>query len=238
MNRGTGMSIGITGTGSYLPPVVVDNATVAAAAGVDAAWIERKTLIRSRRHALPEQATSDLAVEAARRALADACVEPSQVGTIVVATSTPDSPQPPVASLVQRALGVDGAAAFDVNAVCCGFVYALEVARTLVAAGSDGRSALVIGADVYSRVLDPTDRRTAVLFGDGAGAVVVGPVADGLGLGPAALRGTGSQSHLIGITAGGSRRPASPRPSPTASTGSGWTAAACVTSSRPTCRAS
>ncbi|MGQ7294851.1 3-oxoacyl-ACP synthase III family protein [Quadrisphaera sp. KR29] len=205
----TAGAVGIIGTGSYLPPVVVPNAPVAAAAGVDADWIERKTLIRERRHALPGQATSDLAVEAARRALEDAGVLAADLAVVVVSTSTPDSPQPPTASLVQQALGADGAAAFDVNAVCSGFVYALEVARSLLVAAGDGRPALVVGADVYSRILDPSDRRTAVLFGDGAGAVVLGAVPAGQELGRAVLHGVGSRSELISVPAGGSRRPAS-----------------------------
>jgi acetoacetyl-CoA synthase len=204
-----GTGVGVLGTGSYLPPVVVGNGPVAAAAGVTPEWIEAKTLIRERRHALPEQATSDLAVEAARRALADAGVAAADLAVVVVSTSTPDSPQPPTASLVQAALGADGAAAFDVNAVCSGFVYALEVARALLVAAGDGRPALVVGADVYSRILDTSDRRTAVLFGDGAGAVVLGAVPAGREVGRAVLHGVGSGSHLISVPAGGSRLPAS-----------------------------
>ncbi|MFI6895180.1 3-oxoacyl-ACP synthase III family protein [Streptomyces sp. NPDC050256] len=202
---------GICGTGSYLPPIRVSNEQVAAAAGVSAEWIERKTGIRERRHARPDQASSDLAARAARNALEQAGVRASEVGCVVVATSTPDHPQPATANLVQHLIGADHAAAFDLNAVCSGFVYALEVAHALVR--DDGRApyALVIGVDVYSRVIDHSDRRTAVLFGDGAGAVLLGPVPGHQGLGVTHLRGVGAGHSLIVVPAGGSRLPASAR---------------------------
>jgi 3-oxoacyl-[acyl-carrier-protein] synthase-3 len=202
---------GIIGTGSYLPPVVVSNEQVAARAGVTAEWIARKTGITERRHALPQQAASDLAAEAGRAALADAGIRAEQLGCVVVATSTPDHPQPATANLVQDLLGADAAAAFDLNAVCSGFVYAAEVARSMLAAGPGAPYALVIGVDVYSRILDHEDRRTAVLFGDGAGAVVLGPAPAGTGLAPALLRGHGDRNALIRVPAGGSRMPASAR---------------------------
>ncbi|MEV7123898.1 3-oxoacyl-ACP synthase III family protein [Kitasatospora griseola] len=202
---------GILGTGSYLPPVVVPNGPVAAAAGVTDEWIVRKTGIRERRHARPDQAASDLAAHAATAALATAGIDPGAVGLVLVATSTPDHPQPATANLVQHLIGADRAAAFDLNAVCSGFVYALEVARTLLPGLGPTPYALVIGVDVYSRILDPTDRRTAVLFGDGAGAVLLGPTPDGPGLHPAILRSVGAEHRLIGVQAGGSRLPASAR---------------------------
>ncbi|MFF0014762.1 3-oxoacyl-ACP synthase III family protein [Streptomyces sp. NPDC005374] len=202
---------GIIGTGSYLPPVVVSNEEVAARAGVTAEWIERKTRITERRHALPHEAASDLAAAAAGAALRDAGVDPTQIGCVVVATSTPDHPQPATANLVQHRLGAHGAAAFDLNAVCSGFVYAAEVARSLLLGGRGSPYALVVGVDVYSRILDHADRRTAILFGDGAGAVVLGPVPAGAGLEPALLRSLGAGHDLIRVTAGGSRLPASQR---------------------------
>lgn len=202
---------GICGTGSYLPPVRVANEQVAAAAGVSAEWIERKTGIRERRHARSDQASSDLAAQAARNALEQAGVPASEVGYVVVATSTPDHPQPATANLVQHLIGADHAAAFDLNAVCSGFVYALEVARGLVRSDERAPYALVIGVDVYSRVIDHSDRRTAVLFGDGAGAVVLGPVTGRQGLGAMHLRGVGADHSLIVVPAGGSRLPASER---------------------------
>ncbi|ROQ57457.1 3-oxoacyl-[acyl-carrier-protein] synthase-3 [Streptomyces sp. 840.1] len=204
--------IGILGTGSYLPERVVTNETVAARAGVTAEWVERKTGIRERRYAADHEAASDLATEAAVRALADAGARPEDLAWIVVATSTPDHPQPATAAFVQHRLGASGAAAFDVNAVCAGFIAALHTgSRLLAGPEADGRRrlALVIGSEVYSRIIDPEDRRTAPLFGDGAGAVVLGPVAGGRGLLGTGMRTDGHLHGLIGVAAGGSRQPAS-----------------------------
>jgi 3-oxoacyl-[acyl-carrier-protein] synthase-3 len=199
-------AVGILGCGSFLPAEEVTNASVAAAAGVTPEWIEERTGIRARRRAHPAQAASDLALAAARDALAAAGIAPGRLSVIVVATSTPDSPQPPTANLVQHGLGARDACAFDLNAVCSGFVYALDVARRMVA---DGGLALVAGVDVYSRILDPCDRRTAVLFGDGAGAVVLGPVAAGRGIETVRLASFGEHHAMIRVPAGGSRIPAS-----------------------------
>lgn len=200
-------SIGILGTGSYLPDRVVTNDEVAGLAGVTDEWIVRKTGIRERRRAADREATSDLAAVAARRALAQADVPADQIHYIVLATSTPDHPQPATASIVQHLVGASNAAAFDINAVCAGFVYALAATERLLRA--DGGHALVIGADIYSRILDYTDRKTAVLFGDGAGAAVLGPVPDGHGLLQAKLVSRGDQHDLISVPAGGSRLPSS-----------------------------
>lgn len=146
--------IGILGTGAYVPDRVVSNDEVSAAAGVDNAWIIRKTDIRERRWAAPDQATSDLATAAGRAALASAGITADQLTAIVVATSTPDRPQPPTAAYVQHNLGAAGAAAFDVNAVCSGDVFALSAVEGVLAR-RDGH-ALVIGADLYSRILNPS----------------------------------------------------------------------------------
>ncbi|WP_239000795.1 3-oxoacyl-ACP synthase III family protein [Jiangella asiatica] len=200
--------VGVLGTGAYLPAREVSNAEVAQRAGVTAEWIERKTRIRARRYAADDEATSDLAARAARSALADAGVGADQVDYVVVATSTPDSPQPPTAALAQAALGATRAACFDVNAVCSGFVYAMAVARGLLAVHPD-RRALVVAADVYSRILNAADRTTAVLFGDGAGAVVLGPVSAGYGILGFGLHTRGDAHDLITVAAGGSRLPAS-----------------------------
>ncbi|MEV3994009.1 beta-ketoacyl-ACP synthase III [Streptomyces sp. NPDC049837] len=203
---------GILGTGSYLPEQVVSNDTVAARAGVTAEWIERKTGIRERRYAADHEAASDLATEAAVRALADAGAEPDDLAWIVVATSTPDHPQPATAAFVQHRIGARRAAAFDVNAVCAGFVAALHTGAQLLAApgpAGERRLGLVIGTEVYSRIIDPSDRRTAPLFGDGAGAVVLGPVREGRGFVGTGMRTDGHLHGLIGVTAGGSRQPAS-----------------------------
>lgn len=202
-------AIGIVATGSYVPDRIVSNAEIASAAGVTADWIELKTGIRERRRAAPGEATSDLAAAAATHALEAAGVHASEVDFILVATSTPDHPQPATASIVQHLLGADAAAAVDVNAVCSGFVYALAMAHGLLNTQAPDGYALVIGADIYSRILDYTDRKTALLFGDGAGAVLVGPVPVGSGLVGTALRGHGYAHDLIVVPAGGSRTPSS-----------------------------
>jgi 3-oxoacyl-[acyl-carrier-protein] synthase-3 len=167
----------ITGTGSMLPARRVTNAELAAqlaARGIETSdeWIVERTGIRARHFAAPEQAASDLALEAARHALEAADRKAGEIDLIIVATSTPDMVFPSTATIVQHKLGVAGCPAFDVQAVCSGFVYALTVADALIRTGSAGR-ALVIGAEVFSRILDFDDRTTCVLFGDGAGAVVL-----------------------------------------------------------------
>ncbi|MFJ3584902.1 3-oxoacyl-ACP synthase III family protein [Streptomyces sp. NPDC090127] len=204
----TDRHIGILATGSYLPKREVDNEEIAARVGVTPEWIERKTQIRSRRYAAPYEATSDLATRAAENALEQAGLAADQIDYLIVSTSTGDFPQPPTSYLVQTALGAVNAACFDVNVVCSGFVYALELARCLVAAAPDSR-VLVIGADLYSRILDFDDRRTAVLFADGAGAAVVGAVPAPYGIIGVDLASRGDAHGLIRVEAGGSRNPAS-----------------------------
>ncbi len=167
----------ITGTGSYLPPDRVSNADLAARLAKDGIetsddWIVERTGIRFRHFATADVACSDLAVAAARRALEAADCDPGAIDLIIVATSTPDMVFPSTACIVQQKLGVHGCAAFDVQAVCAGFVYALAVADSLIRTGM-AKKALVIGAEVFSRILDFSDRTTCVLFGDGAGAVVL-----------------------------------------------------------------
>ncbi|MFJ7270605.1 3-oxoacyl-ACP synthase III family protein [Streptomyces sp. NPDC099050] len=199
-------AVGILGTGSCLPSHVVTNDEVGAPAGVDGAWIFGKTGIRNRRWAKPDEATSDLAIAAGRAALEQAGVRGAELSLVIVATSTPDSPQPPTASLVADGLGAgSGTTAFDLNAVCSGFIFALTTAERIIR--DTGGYALVVGADVYSRILDPEDRRTTILFGDGAGAVVIGP-ATGRTLLSARLAGFSSEHELIGVPGGGSRLPA------------------------------
>jgi len=168
----------ILGTGSFLPPKRLSNAELAAELaqqGVETSddWIVERTGIRARHFAAPDVACSDLATEAARQALAAAQVSASELDLIIVATSTPDMVFPSTATMVQHKLGAAGCPAFDVQAVCSGFIYALTVADAMVRAGS-ATKALVIGSEVFSRILDFKDRTTCVLFGDGAGAVVIG----------------------------------------------------------------
>ncbi|MDB5733161.1 MAG: 3-oxoacyl-(acyl-carrier-protein) synthase [Variovorax sp.] len=167
----------ITGTGSYLPPRRVTNDDLArelAARGVETSdqWIVERTGIRARHFAAPDVTSSDLALEACRHALEAAGRRADEVDLIIVATSTPDMVFPSSAAILQRKLGVAGCPAFDVQAVCSGFVYALTVADALIRTGT-ARCALVVGAEVFSRILDFNDRTTCVLFGDGAGAVVL-----------------------------------------------------------------
>jgi 3-oxoacyl-[acyl-carrier-protein] synthase-3 len=167
----------IMGTGSYLPEKRLTNANLAvqlAQQGVETSdeWIVERTGIRARHFAADTQGSSDLACEAACRALAAAGIAAHEIDLIIVATSTPDMVFPSVATMVQHKLGVAGCPAFDVQAVCSGFVYALTVADAMIQAGMAKR-ALVIGAEIFSRILDFKDRTTCVLFGDGAGAVVL-----------------------------------------------------------------
>jgi 3-oxoacyl-[acyl-carrier-protein] synthase-3 len=167
----------IAGTGSYLPPNRLSNAALAAQLARDGVetsdqWIVERTGIRARYFAAPDVGSSDLAVHAARHALESAGLAAAQIDLIIVATSTPDMIFPSTACLVQQKLGVHGCAAFDVQAVCAGFVYGLTVADAMIRTGAATR-ALVIGAEVFSRILDFKDRTTCVLFGDGAGAVVL-----------------------------------------------------------------
>lgn len=164
----------ITGVGGYLPDREVSNAELAQTVDTSDAWIVERTGIRSRRYAAEGEATSDLATKAAERALVHAGRRAADLDLIVVATTTPDFTFPATAALVQRKLGAPICAAFDVQAVCTGFVYALSVADGFVARGL-AKCALVIGADRMSSLLDWTDRSTCVLFGDGAGAVVLEP---------------------------------------------------------------
>jgi 3-oxoacyl-[acyl-carrier-protein] synthase-3 len=200
-------SIGILGTGAYVPKEEIRNEEIAARFDVTTEWIERKTMIQCRHYAAPHEATSDLAAKAAEAALADAGLTAAQVDFLIVSTSTGDHAVPATACLVQTLIGADRAACFDLNIACSGFVYALEVARSLLAT-RPGAHALVVAADLYSRFIDHDDRSTAVLLGDGAGAAVLGEVAD-CGILDVDLRGFGGAAELLLIEAGGSRRPAS-----------------------------
>ncbi len=167
----------ITGTGSYLPPLRLTNADLAkrlAATGVETSddWIVERTGIKARHFAAADMCCSDLALVASKQALQAAGLQPGDIDLIIVATSTPDMVFPSTACILQHKLGMAGCPAFDMQAVCSGFVYALSVADAMIKAGSASK-ALVVGAEVFSRILDFSDRTTCVLFGDGAGAVVL-----------------------------------------------------------------
>jgi len=196
----------VTGVGSFLPEQVVTNADLAKIVDTSDEWIQERTGIKQRHRARDDQPTSDLATEAAKRALVDAGRTAADVDLIIVATTTPDMTFPSVASIVQRKLGAPTCIAFDVQAVCSGFVYALSVADGFVARGL-AKCALVIGAEEMTRLMDWTDRSTCVLFGDGAGCVVVEPregqgtKAD-QGLLGFALRCDGTKTDLLYVDGG------------------------------------
>jgi 3-oxoacyl-[acyl-carrier-protein] synthase-3 len=187
----------IVGTGSYLPERVVTNAEFARRLDTTDEWIRERTGIAQRHIAHASQTSSDLALQASRAALAAAQIKPDALDLIVLATSTPDYVFPSTACLLQAKLGVHGCAAFDVQAVCSGFVYALATADSFIRAGTH-RCALVVGAEVFSRILDWNDRGTCVLFGDGAGAVVLAR-AEQPGLHASVLRADGSHAGILSV---------------------------------------
>jgi 3-oxoacyl-[acyl-carrier-protein] synthase-3 len=201
------LGVQILGVGSYVPDKIVTNEQLESELGFEPGWILKRSGIRQRRHALPEQATSDLAVEAARRAIDKAGVDPADIDLVVVGTFTPDMPTPATACQVQHQLGLN-APAMDVQAACAGFLYALVTGMQFVATGSS-QLALVIGADCNSRILNPADQRTYPLFGDGAGAVLLGAGTADQGLASYTLGSDGSGGDLLSRPLGGSRYPAS-----------------------------
>ena len=194
----------IAGTGSYLPERILTNKELESLVETSDEWIAERTGIRQRHIAAPGETTSDLAEQAARRAMLAAGVDASEVDLIVVGTTTPDLILPSTACLVQARLGAIGCPAFDVNAACSGFIYALSVANQFVRSGAS-KCALVIGAETLSRILDWSDRSTCVLFGDGAGAVVLKPD-DETGILSTHIHANGAHKQLlytpVGVSAG------------------------------------
>ncbi|NLG85197.1 MAG: beta-ketoacyl-ACP synthase 3 [Firmicutes bacterium] len=201
------ISAGILGVGAGIPEGILTNADLEKMVETSDEWIRTRSGIRERRIAPPEIAASDLALLAGRDALADAGIEPAALDLIIVATITPDMIFPSTACLLQHALGAEKAAAFDLAAGCSGFIYGLVQAAHVVATGFC-RYVLVVGTEVLSRITDWTDRTTCVLFGDGAGAAVVGPVEEGEGFLAHYLGADGGGAEHLFIPAGGSRRPA------------------------------
>jgi 3-oxoacyl-[acyl-carrier-protein] synthase III len=187
----------IIGLGHKLPDRVVPNGPIAERIGVDAEWIVRRTGIRERRYAAPGERTSELATTAARRALQDAGLKPADIDLVLVATMTPDELTPNTAPLVAEALGI-GAGAYDVGSACTGWLAALSAAASQVETGRAG-AVLVIGAEILSRVVDHDDKRTAAIFGDGAGAAVLSSEGEGM-IGPIVLASDGGMGDTIVAT--------------------------------------
>lgn len=198
---------GIVGIGSYLPEKVLTNADLEKMVETNDEWITTRTGIKERRIADEGSATSDLAIEAARRALDDAGVKPEEIDLIVLSTATPDMFFPATACIVQEKLGCVNAAGFDLLAGCSGFVYALSVGSQFINTGLY-KNVLVIGSDTLSRITDWQDRATCVLFGDGAGAAVLQPVEKGQGILAIELGANGQYGDVLYMPGGGSRIPA------------------------------
>ncbi|QMV40211.1 beta-ketoacyl-ACP synthase III [Cohnella cholangitidis] len=203
-----GVSVGILGTGKYVPERRLTNQDLEQMVETNDEWIVTRTGIRERRIAAPEQATSDLAYEASVKALQAAGITADELDLIVVATITPDMFFPSTACLLQEKLGAKKAAAFDLSAACSGFIYGLANASSLIATGLY-RHVLVVGAECLSRITDYEDRNTAILFGDGAGAVVLGQVPESRGFKSFKLGADGAGGELLRICGGGSRLPSS-----------------------------
>ena len=203
-----GRSCSITGVGSYVPAKILTNADLEKMVDTSDEWITSRTGIKQRRQAAKDEFTSDMAAHAARRALKMAGVTADQIDLIVVATITPDMPFPATACLVQQKIGARRAAAFDVEAACSGFIYALEIGQQFIMSRTYD-TVLVIGAEKLSSITDWTDRNTCVLFGDGAGAAILQGRPGSHGLLTAVMGADGAKSNLIHMPAGGSRCPAS-----------------------------
>lgn len=201
------LGVQVVGTGAYVPHRIVTNADLEREYGFDSGWIEQRTGIRERRHAAGDQATSDLCIEAAKQAIDTAGVAPEEIDLVVVGTFSPDYHCPSTACLVQDRLGLD-AAAFDLQAACAGFMYALVTGAQFVATGN-ARTALVLGGDTNSRIVNPHDQRTAPLFGDGAGAVLLAEGEAHQGILCYQMGSDGSGGALLDRPSGGSRRPVS-----------------------------
>ena len=201
-------SAGFIGVGSYLPPKIVTNDDIIKM-GLETSdeWITERTGIKERRICAPDMSSSDMAFEAAQRAIAHAGVEPRDIDLLIVATTSSDYPSfPSTACLLQRRLNLRKIGAFDLSAACTGFNYALTCASQFVQTGQ-AKYVLVVGVDCLSKFVDWTDRSVCILFGDGAGAAVVGPVKEGYGILASDLYSDGSESDILMVKGGGSRTP-------------------------------
>ncbi|MEV7522668.1 ketoacyl-ACP synthase III [Streptomyces sp. NPDC091371] len=202
------MPVGIVGVGAYAPPRVIDNDRISQWADIPKEWIAERTGVLTRRYAEPGTTTSELAARAVEDLFEGSPHHREQVGLTVLATSTPDQPQPATAVRMQRLLRMHSTPAFDVNAVCSGFVYGLSVAHSMLGADPAAGTALVVGADMYSTIMDRSDRRTVSLFGDGAAAVLLGEVPEGFGIHSTRLYAEGDGADLVEVAAGGTREAA------------------------------
>lgn len=207
MNSVDKIAVGILGTGSAVPEQVMTNADFERMVDTSDEWITSRTGIKERRIARSDQASSDLAFEAAQRAIHNAGIRPEDIEMIIVATITPDMMFPATACIVQERLGLSSIPAFDLSAGCSGFVYALDVGSQMVRSGYG--KVLVIGVDLLSKITDYEDRSTCILFGDGAGAAVLSQVPDGYGFICTELGADGAGGLHLKMPAGGSRLPAS-----------------------------
>jgi 3-oxoacyl-[acyl-carrier-protein] synthase-3 len=203
------MKAGILGTGHYVPDKILNNAELEKIVDTSDEWITERTGIKERHIAGPEQATSDLCYEAAIRALENAGMEADRLDAIIVGTATPDMNFPATACIVQARLGVPGIPCMDMEAACPGFIYGLEVARGLLSLDNSCRNILVIGSEMLTKITDWTDRNTCVLFGDGAGAVIVSSEQkEGRRILSSYIGGDGRLKDLLNMPGGGSRHPA------------------------------
>lgn len=200
-------SVGILGVGSYVPDTIVTNEDLKKYMDTSDEWIRERTGIRERRFASPEQATSDLATEAARKALAHAGVSAEEIDLIIVGTVSPDMLLPSTACLVQNNIGAVNAGAFDLSAACAGFIYGLIMGSQMVKTGAC-KKVLVIGAETLTRIVNPGDRGTGIIFADGAGAAVLGETEQGFGVLSFDMGSEGSGGNLLYLPGGGSRIPA------------------------------
>lgn len=196
----------IIATGSYLPERIMTNADLEKMMDTSDEWIRTRTGIRERRIAKEGETTSDMAAEAARQAVTEAGIPPAEIDLIILATATPDMSFPSSACIVQHRLGIAGVAAFDISAACSGFLYGLGIADQFLRTGA-ARAALVIGAEKFSKILDWKDRNTCVLFGDGAGAVVLRAEEGESGILSTHLHADGSYADMLMVARNGSRNP-------------------------------
>ncbi len=197
----------ITGTGSYLPAKILTNAELEKMVDTNDEWITTRTGVKERRLAAAEEAASDLGAEAARRALKEAKVKPEEIDCLIVATITGDMPFPATACFIQNLIGAKNAAAFDISAACTGFIYALSIGKAYIESKTY-KKVLIVAVDLLSRITDWTDRGTCVLFGDGAGAVVLEPTTGEQGIHSIYIGADGALTHLLHQPGGGSRNPA------------------------------